>query len=353
LFQNLDPTVQLPDPSRYWSLHDPSGVPRLAYDEDSHDEILLGRHNSEPKPEYQQIWDELKPQIQNKHFEASQSAEYPSAAELKPFLADDECSEWAASIEDKWPHLEVNSGYYIRDDGSGADHFWNRHPDGTIIDSTSQQFGSKDNVISPSHPSYDRYVSYEHEPEQAMAQAHRAGHHYKPEDYDDCCPECCNQLGVPFEASMQEAIERYSGTTRKKKIEEAESRGFFNNTNKTVHQFDDGWSVQAPQTRDDKIGIGREMSNCWGDGEEESEMTPYPEHPDYQPRALCDQDGLPHTVWYGDNPKDVIGRHNSAPKPEHWDHIEQYAPGFKRPQGHEGTEMTDEHGNTYIGRAPY
>lgn len=71
LFKELDPTAPLPDPSRYWSLHDPSGVPRLAYDEDADDEILLGRHNSEPKPEYQQIWDELKPQIQNKHFEAS------------------------------------------------------------------------------------------------------------------------------------------------------------------------------------------------------------------------------------------------------------------------------------------
>ena len=119
---------------------------------------------------------------------------YPSATELKPFLDDECCSEWAASIEDKWPHLEVDSGYYIRDDGSPADHFWNRHPDGTIVDVTSQQFGSKDNLISPSHSSYDRYISFEHQEEEAQVQAHRAGHHYKAEDYEDCCPQCSDSL---------------------------------------------------------------------------------------------------------------------------------------------------------------
>ena len=131
-------------------------------------------------------------------------AGYPSDFELKPFLDDCECSEWAAAIEDKWPHLKVNSGYYLRDDGSPGDHFWNRHPDGTIIDVTSQQFGIKDNLIGLSHPSYNRYISYQHEPDEAQAQAHLAGHHDSPEDYADCCLECSKHC----EASMKDVLKR-------------------------------------------------------------------------------------------------------------------------------------------------
>lgn len=158
--ENLDLNIPLwEEGSRYKALYDPHGVPRLGYDGGT-DDPLLGRHNSEPKPEYQQIWDELEPQIWPDDHTAD--AEFPSDAEL-------------ASIEDKWPNLESNYGYYIRDDGSPANHFWSRDPNGTIVDVNSQQFGSEDHVIDPSHPFYDRYVSYQHEPEQAEAQAHRAG----------------------------------------------------------------------------------------------------------------------------------------------------------------------------------
>jgi hypothetical protein len=73
--------------------------------------------------------------------------------------------------------------------GKPYDHAWAIHPNGTIIDTTSSQFGKNSPmIVPPDHGHYSRYVSYERHPEQAQIAAHVHGDH--EDDPGESCPHC-------------------------------------------------------------------------------------------------------------------------------------------------------------------
>jgi hypothetical protein len=85
----------------------------------------------------------------------------PTQRELKPFIQDCECHDMAWAISRKWPACQMRSGFYVKDPKRPYDHAWTILPDGTVLDTTSMQFGSKQIFIKPSDPEHQRYVSYE------------------------------------------------------------------------------------------------------------------------------------------------------------------------------------------------
>ena len=111
----------------------------------------------------------------------------PSLDELKPYMDDRECYEWATMVAKKWPHLKQEAGFY----GTG-DHSWNIHPDGTIIDTTaSQHKRNHPVVVTPEMKEYKNYIGYNTHPEQAQLVAHDQGWH-DPQDapHYEYCPKC-------------------------------------------------------------------------------------------------------------------------------------------------------------------
>lgn len=69
------------------------------------------------------------------------------------------CHEVTEVIEHEWG-LERYDGTYCDERGNIVCiwHYWNTFPDGTILDSTADQFGEKDiMVISPNDPDYKKY----------------------------------------------------------------------------------------------------------------------------------------------------------------------------------------------------
>lgn len=134
----------------------------------------------------------------------------PSEDELGAHRWDRECYEVAAGVENKWPHLKVDAGFYVHPKHGPGDHAWNIAPDGTIVDTTSTQHGyggwqdeqeegyqfpkstEYPEIVPPGHPHYDRYVSWERHPEQAQIVAHQRGYHggaVEPGEYPEC-PLC-------------------------------------------------------------------------------------------------------------------------------------------------------------------
>jgi 2'-5' RNA ligase len=91
----------------------------------------------------------------------------PTEDDLAPYVATEECYDCAGGVQKHWPHLQLESGFYIKDDGTPADHGWCISPSGTIFDTTSGQFGGTDIILPPGHPNHTRYVSYEREFERA------------------------------------------------------------------------------------------------------------------------------------------------------------------------------------------
>lgn len=144
----------------------------------------------------------------------------PSGYDLGP-RHDSQCYEYAESLEHKYPQLKQESGFYVHPVRGVGDHSWNVAPDGTIVDVTAEQHREwpkgKDprsmrfdenemaqyagpkmpEIVGPTHPHYERYVSYERQPERAMQLAHENGEHYSPQDYADVCPACATQRGYP------------------------------------------------------------------------------------------------------------------------------------------------------------
>lgn len=84
-------------------------------------------------------------------------------------------------------------------------------------------------------------------------------------------------------------------------------------TSKTVHSFDDGWTVRAPQSVADYYREGTLMGNCVNDDID------YQKEPNEQAWAndvyhsLRDPDNIPHVTWRANDGTDALGRHNSTP----------------------------------------
>ena len=114
----------------------------------------------------------------------------PTPDQIREHLGDRECYDAALGIEVVWPHLRQDGGYFITPQGKPADHYWNRSPEGVIVDVTAAQFGVNQYIIRPEDKLYKNYLSYEHNPEEAMEAAHNAGHHRPSGDYLECCHLC-------------------------------------------------------------------------------------------------------------------------------------------------------------------
>src|SRR4051812_48609524 len=63
----------------------------------------------------------------------------PPVHELEPFRYDRECTEIASELQQKYPHLKREDGFYNHPTQGPGDHAWNIAPDGTIVDMTSIQ----------------------------------------------------------------------------------------------------------------------------------------------------------------------------------------------------------------------
>lgn len=69
------------------------------------------------------------------------------------------CHEVSEIIEQEWGWERI-SGTYCHSDGKIVcyAHYWNAMPDGTVVDSTADQFGEDDiRVIKPGHPVFKQY----------------------------------------------------------------------------------------------------------------------------------------------------------------------------------------------------
>jgi hypothetical protein len=65
----------------------------------------------------------------------------PTFAQLRPFIADEECYLVAEELEQTFPGLVAESGFYLHPRTHRAyDHGWCVHTDGSIIDCTHGQF---------------------------------------------------------------------------------------------------------------------------------------------------------------------------------------------------------------------
>jgi hypothetical protein len=141
--------------------------------------------------------------IQNKLRQAAQQP-VPTFEQLAPYRDEEGCYERARAIAEEWPHLEWHGGFYMHNPAGKADpdgprvpcdHAWTKHPDGTIIDSTAQQFGYyHPEIVTPDMPQYKNYISYTEQPEQAQALAHQRGEHYGGPREFPTCPECNPQV---------------------------------------------------------------------------------------------------------------------------------------------------------------
>lgn len=119
----------------------------------------------------------------------------PSEQEIADIAQDGECYEVAQGIQSRWPHLRADSGFFMKEDGRPADHAWNRAQNGSIVDATASQFGHE-HIIDTSHPLHGRYVSFEHQTDEAQAIAHSLGHHDDPNAYAEICPQCDKQARI-------------------------------------------------------------------------------------------------------------------------------------------------------------
>jgi len=187
-----------------------------------------------------------------------------------------------------------------------------------------------------------------------------------------------------IERSMQWAVERYGSSSTRKLIEQAESLP--PDRTEILHDLGDGWKIVKPTTFGDIHRTGELMGNCWSmnegefyydhmlerspelkakaekvgpfmrdynryresdpqraaqaqrqlralDHEINQEMQRHMHMPitDLDPpeRMLHDPYGIPRVVWYGDHkPVEILGRHNSVPKKQYWDKLEQAYPGI-------------------------
>ncbi len=159
---------------------------------------------------------------------------------------------------------------------------------------------------------------------------------------------------------------KVAGATRAQLLQQAQDheRQHGPDLSEPVHQFDDGWTVNALTTYGDMHREGQLMSNCFSPVDTydqskqfaQTEWEDYPgtEHPDEEDEeyaeddppeyninkahlqepigsslySLRDPDNLPHVSidpnegsWYGS----ALGKHNSAPKPEHLKRLADWA----------------------------
>lgn len=144
-------------------------------------------------------------QLPGYRISSDKGAYVPSLDELAPLRDDQECHFVAEAIQQRWPHLEQHSGYYLHPERGPGDHSWNVAPDGTIVDMTAAQHDySRDQmnargeappaaapthpeIIPAGHPLQDRYVSHQARPDEAMKLAVQNGE----------CPGCGHVEGEP------------------------------------------------------------------------------------------------------------------------------------------------------------
>jgi hypothetical protein len=143
----------------------------------------------------------------------------PTFEELAPYRDDEACTEWAQAVEDKWPHLKRHDGFYY-ESGEPADHAWNKHPNGTIVDSTAQQFGNPE-IVTPDMPQYANYISYTEQPAEAQALAHHRGEHYDGPEAFPTCPTC-NPLTQHANELAKPHAERKTQDLRSSKLTQAD-----------------------------------------------------------------------------------------------------------------------------------
>lgn len=189
-----------------------------------------------------------------------------------------------------------------------------------------------------------------------------------------------------IERSMRWAVERYGSSSTRKLIEQAESLP--PDRTETFHDYADGWKIVKPTTFGDIHRTGELMGNCWSWNENEQmweqlcEQSPEMlrksqeidaltqrlrqtenDSPEYRQlrqqiadadkaldaeakrnmhlpvsdpaeRMLHDPYGIPRVAWYeGFGPDEMLGRHNSIPKKEYWDRLEQVYPGVTPREG--------------------
>ncbi len=149
-------------------------------------EFLVGESIREPtsEPQRNSTWDLAKRFSNGSPF---RNASVPSLDELMPYKDTRECYLVAEQLEQKWPHLKQDAGFYVRPKKGAGDHAWNIAPDGTIVDMTATQFGKQPHVIPPNHPMHKRYVSWTRHQDQAQTFAHNMGWH---DDPIEACPQC-------------------------------------------------------------------------------------------------------------------------------------------------------------------
>ena len=130
-----------------------------------------------------------------------------------------------------------------------------------------------------------------------------------------------------------------------------------------VHQFDDGWTIRQLSIYADAEREGHLMSNCmrWSGEDESASFWGF--HPNYQTwedpefedldmplpsfeevYSLRDPNNIPHVTIYEDEITDgraMLGKHNSNPKPEYLDKIEEWVgtQNYSRPSEGLKTEI--------------
>lgn len=209
------------------------------------------------------------------HF--GKTATIPSIDELAQHRYDSECYEVAQAVERQWPHLKADAGFYVNPSGQIGDHAWNRAPDGTIVDMTATQHGysgpddepevepehwpapKHPEVIHPSHPHHQRYVSWEGDEERAQEIARqrglgegrnaKVGKQWLP-DRDETAEYTCGQCAA-WAAAHQQAHPHLQFGMEWERVPDEEAQRDADEDGEPLHEYYK-WRAQHVFTHDDK-----------------------------------------------------------------------------------------------------